>query len=391
MRIALFSGNYNYLREGANQALNKLARYLEDNEECEVRAYSPVTDTPAFEPAGTLVPVRSVALPVRGEFRLALDLPREIRRDLERFRPDIVHVSTPDILGTRAQTFAKKLRVPVVASMHTRFETYLHYYGLGWARPLAEAHLSRFYSRSDHVLAPTPGLVAELKAMRGDDCVSMWSRGIDRDRFRPGCRDREWRRAQGLSDDDVVILFFGRLVLEKGVETFVSVVRALQEKVRARALVVGAGPAADAFRSLPGAVLTGHLDGLALARAVASADVMLCPSTTEAFGNVVLEAMACALPVVSADAPSARMLLVDGETGFLCQSCMVSEYIDRITALSASPEMRQQMGRAARVASEIYSWDAASRSVAQIYRALSVHRHEAPRWRGDPVIGSGPL
>ena len=371
----MFSGNYNYLREGANQALNKLVRYLEECEGCEVRAYSPVTDTPAFEPAGTLIPVRSVRLPVRGEFRLALDLPRNVRRNLEQFCPDLIHVSTPDILGTRAQTFARKLKVPIVASMHTRFETYLDYYGLGWARPAVEAHLNRFYRRSDHVLAPTPGLASELKAIRGDDRVSVWSRGIDRDQFRPERRDREWRRAQGLSDDDVVVLFFGRLVLEKGVDTFVSVVRALQEKVPAKALVVGAGPAADAFRSLEGTVLTGHLDGPALGRAVASADVMLCPSTTEAFGNVVLEAMACALPVVSADAPSARMLLTDGCTGFLCHPCDVPGYIEKMTALAASPEMRREMGTAARAASESYSWNAASQSVARVYRALSVQCH----------------
>ena len=81
MRIALFSGNYNYLAEGANQALNKLVRYLEETAGHSVRVYSPVTATPAFEPAGTLVPVPSVRLPVRGEFQLALGLPRAIRRD----------------------------------------------------------------------------------------------------------------------------------------------------------------------------------------------------------------------------------------------------------------------------------------------------------------------
>ena len=94
MRIALFSGNYNYIREGANQALNRLVRYLENKAGHSVRVYSPVTDTPAFEPAGTLVPVPSIALPVRSEFRLALGLPRVIRRDLRSFSPQVVHVST---------------------------------------------------------------------------------------------------------------------------------------------------------------------------------------------------------------------------------------------------------------------------------------------------------
>jgi phosphatidylinositol alpha 1,6-mannosyltransferase len=229
MRIALFSGNYNYVREGANQALNKLVAYAERHGH-EVRVYSPVTDTPAFEPEGTLVPVPSVRLPVRGEFRLALGITSAIRDDVRRFAPDLVHVSTPDILDTRAQTLAKQMRVPIVASLHTRFESYFDYYGLGWARPIAEAHLRRFYRRSDHVLAPTPGIVEEMKQLRGDGRVSLWSRGVDRGRFDPARRSSEWRRAQDWSDDDVVLLFFGRLVLEKGVREFVATVLRLRER-----------------------------------------------------------------------------------------------------------------------------------------------------------------
>ncbi len=216
MRIALFSGNYNYLREGANQALNRLVHHLEAKG-CEVRVYSPVGEHPAFEPAGTLVPVPSIPLPVRSEFRLALGLSRALRRDIGAFAPDLIHVSTPDILNTRAQSLAKQMGIPIVASMHTRFETYLEFYGLGWLRPLVEVHLNRFYRRSDHVLAPTPALVAEMKRLRGDDCASVWSRGVDRTLFSPAHRDRDWRREMGLTDGEVAVLFFGRLVLEKGI------------------------------------------------------------------------------------------------------------------------------------------------------------------------------
>lgn len=374
MRIALFSGNYNYLREGANQALNALVRYVEASAGGDVRVYSPVTDTPAFEPAGTLIPVPSIALPVRGEFRLALRLPGAIRRDLEQFQPDIVHVSTPDVLGTRAQTVAKQMGVPIVASMHTRFETYLDYYGLGWARPLVDAHIGRFYRRSDHVLAPTPGLVSDMKELRGDECASVWSRGIDRQLFSPQRRDLSWRRAQGFADDEIVILFFGRLVLEKGIETFVSTMRALQGRAPVKALVIGAGPAENVFATLPTAVLSGHLEGTELARAVASADIMLNPSTTETFGNVVLEALASGLPVISADAPSARALLDIGETGILCPPRNVSAYVDAVMDLVHFADRRMSMGKMARQASKAYSWDAASESVADIYRSLATTR-----------------
>jgi glycosyltransferase involved in cell wall biosynthesis len=375
VRIALFSGNYNYLREGANQALNKLVGYLEEKAGHQVRVYSPVTNTPAFAPAGTLVPVPSVALPVRGEFRLALHLPAGIRHDIERFAPQIVHVATPDILGTRAVTFAKQLGVPVVASMHTLFETYLEYYGLGWARPLAEAHLRRFYRRADHVLAPTPALVKTLEVMRGDGAASVWSRGIDSKLFNPARRDPAWRAAQGFADDEIVILFFGRLVLEKGVETFIAAVRALQQRaLPMRALIVGAGPAADLFDALPGSVRTGHLDGVALARAVASADLLLSPSTTETFGNIMLEAMASGLPVVSADTASARNMMRVNETGILCPPRDVASYSKAIAELIAAPGRRRAMAAAAIETSKSFSWDEASESVARVYRSLAIQR-----------------
>jgi glycosyltransferase involved in cell wall biosynthesis len=367
MRIALFSGNYNYVREGANQALNRLVGHLEAAGH-KVRVYSPVTATPAFEPTGTLIAVPSVTLPLRSEFQLALGISKTVGRDIARFAPEIIHVSTPDILGLRAQAFARRIGIPIVASLHTRFETYVDYYGLGWTRPLIEAHLHRFYRRADHVLVPTPALRQDMLTVRGVDRVTVWSRGIDRALFSPGQRDVAWRRANGWNDDDVVILFFGRLVLEKGVDIFIATIRRLQAQgLRIRSLIVGAGPAASKFAALPDAVLTGHLDGADLARAVASADILLTPSVTETFGNVVLEAMASGLAIVSADVDSARALIEPDITGTLCPATNVEEFASAVAALVADPGRRHRLGRAARQASAAYSWDAASRCVEQAY------------------------
>jgi phosphatidylinositol alpha 1,6-mannosyltransferase len=364
LRVALFSGNYNYLREGANQALNRLVGHLERSGH-EVRVYSPVTDTPAFEPQGTLVPVHSITLPVRTEFRLALGIAPAIRRDVERFAPDLIHVATPDILGTRAETLAKRLGVPIVASLHTRFEAYPAYYGLGWLRPLAEAHLRRFYRRADCVLAPTPALVEEMKRLRGDDRAMLWSRGVDRDLFSPSRRDQQWRAAQGWAEDDIVVLFFGRLVLEKGVDAYVAAVQALLRAGRkVRPLIVGAGPAEDRLRVLEGATFTGHLQDEELARAIASADIMIHPSTTETFGNVILEAMASGLAVVSADAPNSRALIDHGMTGLLSDD---DGYVAAVARLIQAPDERRRIAAAARAATKAYSWEAASRAAEQAY------------------------
>lgn len=382
LRVALFSGNYNYIREGANQALNRLVGYLE-RQGHSVRVYSPVTDTPAFEPEGTLIPVPSIALPVRNEFRLALGMPASVRRDVERFVPDLIHVSVPDILNTRAQTFAKRRRVPVVASLHTRFETYPAYYpGLRWLAPLAVAQQRRFYRRADCVLVPSRELAKEMKALRGDDRVALWARGVDRELFHPSRRDADWRRSHGWSDSDLVVLWLGRLVLEKGVELFVDVVRQLQAAGHnVRPLIVGAGPAEDRFRSLDGAVLTGHLDGAALARAVASADLMINPSTTEAFGNVILEAMASAVRVISANAPSARALIDDDRTGILCSPADPEAYVAAAVRLIEDAAERRRIGAAARAASSAYSWDAASAAAEQAYLQILAEHAQNRRER----------
>lgn len=370
-RIALFSGNYNYVRDGANQALNRLVGRLEELG-ATVRVYSPVTSTPAFPPTGTLVPVPSVRLPGRGEYRLALGLSAATRDDIATFNPHLVHLSAPDWLGTKAQTFARDdLRIPVVASLHTRFERYLDHYGMGFLRRLMVAHLDRFYGRCDRVLVPNAPILEELAPKLGKDRLRIWGRGVDRDLFSPGRRSEAWRASLGLAPTDVAILFFGRLVLEKGTRAFAEMMIDLQKTIpNARALVVGDGPArTEMEQMLPNAIFTGQLTGNALATAIASADVMVNPSLSEAFGNVNLEAMASGLAVVAADCDSARNLMVHGESGWLCQSPPGSDWSKEVSELLKSGRLPNLGSAAAKVAST-YEWTSILDAVAETYLDL---------------------
>ena len=135
LRIALFSGNYNYVRDGANQALNRLVGYLL-RQGAQVRVYAPVVDKPAFEPTGDLVGIRAVPIPTRSEYRIPLSISGKARRDLKAFAPHVVHVSSPDPVGHQAVTWARTRNLPVLASVHTRFETYLRYYNMAWGLSL---------------------------------------------------------------------------------------------------------------------------------------------------------------------------------------------------------------------------------------------------------------
>src|SRR3954469_18711077 len=122
LRIALFSGNYNYIRDGANQALNRLVEYLL-RQGAAVRIYSPTVAEPAFPPNGEVVHIPSLSIPRRKEYKFPFMLPERVRRDIAEFGPNVVHVASPDVLGHRAVTLARQMGIPAVASVHTRFET----------------------------------------------------------------------------------------------------------------------------------------------------------------------------------------------------------------------------------------------------------------------------
>src|SRR5882757_3500503 len=175
MRVALFSGNYNYTLDGANKALNRLVDHLERVEGAQVRVYSPTSSTPAFEPKGELISVPSVTIPTRRDYRLAVGLPAHIRRNVEAFAPDIIHLSAPDLLGQGALKLARRLGVPAVASLHTLFETYLDYYALGWLRPVVEARLNAFYASCDLVMVPSQ-LIADRMSEAGlEGRLRLWA------------------------------------------------------------------------------------------------------------------------------------------------------------------------------------------------------------------------
>jgi len=356
LRVALVSGNYNMTSDGANQALNRLAAHLLARG-VRVRVYSPTVARPAFDPVGDLVSVPSLPIPGRRDYRLPVGLPGRIRDDIACFGPDIFHLASPDPLGMAALRLARQAGVPAVASLHTRFETYLDHHGLGLLRPHVERRLERFYRGADHVLAPNRPIAEEL-ARAGYDRVSIWGRGVDHGRFDPARRDPAWRRAHGYGEEDVIILFFGRLVHEKGIDLFAQAIRRVRAAGRrVRPLIVGDGPARDRLAErLSNLVFTGHLTGDALGRAVSSADILLNPSTTEAFDNVTLEAMSAGLAVVAADVPSSRALIDPGRTGLLVPPVDVEGYAAALCALIDAPERRNALGAAARTASLHYRW-----------------------------------
>lgn len=231
---------------------------------------------------------RTVPMPGYSEIRLAM-MPRfGTRRSLEAFVPDVVHIATEGPIGWSARAWCMTRGVPFTSAFHTRFPDYAAVRtGLSAERfwPL----MRRFHARSRAVMVATPALGEEL-ATRGLPQWQLWSRGIDRDLFRPGHAPLpEMAVLPG-----PIQLYVGRVAVEKNLPLF------LDAPTRGTKVVVGDGPDLPALRSrYPDVRFLGALHGEELARAYCSADVFVFPSSTDTFGLVVIEALACGLPVAA--------------------------------------------------------------------------------------------
>ncbi len=383
-RVALFTGAYNHIADGVSLTLNRLVAFLEKSN-TEVLVFAPSVDKPAVDHAGTLIPIPSIPFPGRSEYRITMGLPSSARKILSDFKPDLFHVATPDLLGYRAVRLAQQWDVPVVASYHTHFSSYLRYYGLGALESVMWRYLKRFYAQCEHVYVPSPSMADVLRSHDITGGLRLWERGVDTARFNPALRSLEWRRAQGVGDDDVLVSFIGRLVWEKGLRVYAEVIDGLNRRgVRHRSMIVGGGPALDELsQHLPDTIFTGYLEGTALSRAYASSDLFLFPSDTETFGNVTLEAMASGLPAVCADATGSRTLVENGETGVLVPPRDSAAFLGAVQHLVEDAPERRRMGINALGRARQYEWNTVlSRMVAFYDEILSPHL--APAADGSP-------
>jgi len=391
-RIAFFTGNYDLVPDGVARTLGRLVSHLKDTGSDAI-VVAPTRGAPSSEHRGTLLSVPSIPAPGRSEYRISLGLPRSVRGSLASFRPTLFHIATPDFLGSRALRLAQRCGIPVVASYHTHFCSYLKYYRLEEFEGFLWKYLRRFYRQCRHVYVASQSMAAVLQTHEINRGLRLWERGVDTSLFNPRRRSLAWRRSLGISEVDPLLTFVGRAVWEKGLAVFAEVVRALENQgIPHRSLVVGDGPALAALRErLSNTVFTGFLDGPMLARAYASSDVLLFPSDTETFGNVTLEAMASGVPTICADATGSSSLVVHEVTGFLAPPAEVPYFADYSTRLITDWQLRRRMGEAARRQALRYDWNTALARIVSYYDEILNPRIDSAQLATPPLCdAAGP-
>ena len=227
-------------------------------------------------------------LPSYPEIRLALTTPGAVARSIDAVRPDCIHIATEGPLGWFARRHCLKHGLAFTTSFHSRFpEMIAERLPLPGIASLAHAILRRFHSPASATLVPTPTVARRLEAL-GFDHVTVWSRGVDTAQFRP----IQSTLFEGLQRP--IMLNAGRVAVEKDIRAFLSL------DLPGTKVVVGDGPQLAELRlQYPDAVFTGYLKGDELTRALSAADVFVFPSQTDTFGLVMLEALACGVPVAA--------------------------------------------------------------------------------------------
>jgi len=286
---------------------------------------------------------------------------------LRRFRPELIHAVNPVVFGFGAVIASRILGVPLVASYHTHMPRFAELYGFPFMTGFIWWYMRLMHNRATVNLCTSESARQELVAHHFRR-VRVWSHGVDVERFRAGPPDAEMRRRlTGGHPERTILLYVGRLAPEKQIDRLVPLARRLDG---AHLALVGDGPLRGkleaAFAGTP-TTFVGYLQGADLVAAYNTADAFLFPSTTETLGLVLLEAMACGLPIIAARSAPSRDLLGDDEAGLLYDARDPEALAAAVAAFRAEPELRERLRAGARRRGVQRGWEGPTRQLVGYY------------------------
>lgn len=293
----------------------------------------------------------SLPVPRYPQVRISLARRRTVASVLAEHDVDVVHLASPFITGPPAQRAAAQLDVPVVAVYQTDLAAFVTRYGMRSLRGPVWRRLQAIHSAAHLTLAPSRSAITQLTE-HGIPRVSLWSRGVDAERFHPGWRSRELH-LQLAPRGEVLVGYMGRLAPEKCLDDL----RALQGIPGARLVMIGDGPDRGRLqRVLPEATFLGLLRGQDLARAVATLDVAVHPGPHETFCQSLQEVLASGVPAVAVGAGGPLDLIDASRNGWLYAPGDLEDFRARVVDLVGDPAKARSMGRRAREGVEGRTW-----------------------------------
>ncbi len=361
MKIAVVTDTYPPDVNGVSFTLEKLTDGLvRRGHEVEIFRPQPAPNDQGLNTSG---PPQHIlrSLPVPGYPALRMGWPSyfKLKKRWETWRPDAAYVATEGLLGFAAVQLARNLNIAVGSGYHTNFCDYLPSYGGSCLVGVAGGLQRWLHNRCAFTAAPSRDTVSQLRT-QGYERVMLVRRGVDSSRFTPAKYNPALRQSWGAQPGDLVVLLVGRVAAEKNLPLALDSLEQLREIFpHVKPVVVGDGPVLGAYRQqYPFVHFAGEHRGEALAEHYASGDLLLFPSLTETFGNVLLEAMASGLPTLSFDYAAGREHIIDGENGWTVPYGQLQAFREKIRdLLQTSPFLLDSVGSAARRSTLELTWD----------------------------------
>ena len=369
MKIAFFTETFLPKVDGIVTRLTKTIEFLTKNGD-EVIVFCPEGCPDSYKGA-TIVGVAAMPLPLYPELKLGLPGPA-VSDKLEEFKPDLVHVVNPAVLGLGGIWLAKTNNIPLIASYHTHLPKYLEHYGMGMLEPLLWELLKAAHNQALLNLCTSTAMVNELED-KGIQRTALWQRGVDTENFRPELRNEKMREKLfgKYQNTDSLLIYVGRLSAEKQIERIKPV---LDNIPGACLALVGDGPYRGQLEKIFENTKTnfiGYLSGEELASAYASGDIFLFPSSTETLGLVLLEAMAAGCPVIGANKGGIPDIINNGINGCLYNPDEKDNgersLIEATKKILADKNKKEAMRKEARKEAEQWDWNQATLQLQKYY------------------------
>lgn len=376
MKIAIFTDTFYPDINGVAGTLKRLTNYFED-QNITFKVFAPDSNSNQYHSTNIHL-FKSRSFFLYPECRLAFPNLLQIKSELQSFSPDLIHVATPFNIGLCGVYFAKKLNIPLVGSYHTNFDHYLHYYDLQFLSKILWKYMKWFHQKCKRLFVPSTVTFQQLKH-HGFTNLVIWPRGVDCQLFHP-YYDKTAVQKLYCHQGKYLLTYVGRLAPEKNIETILSVAKSIPSEINEKLhwLIIGDGPLREKLEAQAPSnmTFTGYLSGNHLAEVYSASDLLVFPSPTETFGNVVLESLASGTPVIGAMSGGVKNLIKSGITGHLCKTGDAQEFMNAILHLLNNDGLREQMGNAGRDYALTQKWDTIFEHLIWHYKTVLEERNE---------------
>lgn len=313
--------------------------------------------------------MRGLPIPRYPQLKLGLPKKNALIKAWTLRRPDLVHIATEGPLSWSALQAAQVLRLPVTSDFRTNFHSYCQHYGVGWLTKPIMAYLKKFHNRTAYTMVPTQSMKFQLEAL-GFRNLRVVARGVDMTVFQPGKRSNTLRQSWSADAQTMVLLSVGRLAAEKNLELTIQTYQTLKQAGRRVKMVfAGDGPLRSVTQSqCPDAIFLGMCTQEQLSEIYASADLLVFPSMTETFGNVTLESLASATPVLAYNSAAAGAFIEHDKNGWLAECDDAKQFVNCALDITQNITTLANARQHAHLSVKHLSWDEIASQVEALFQ-----------------------